>query len=648
MAHQKTGYIGNSPVTAKVPGYYFYQRGNFLPYNDLDANDVLTYNYYDEYGNERTDARAGEEIYGLLDANGNEISADAEYEFGLYGFGTFYQPKDGQVNGSDMVFEFTGDDDLWVYIDGVLVLDLGGCHDALSGRINFTTGKVEYTPYPDNQWTETSIRAQFAAAEAEDSKDWSTDSGRENTFADGTMHTIQIFYMERGAGASDLKISLNLPTIPDGSLMVRKNVENYYQPQMQNLEYTMQLNVNGTAYANANYYIYPYDSMTDKTDENGRFTLKHDQTAVFEGIPGGRAILVTEVAVEPENGQRIDELYKVEYAVTDGNGKLITTEGSENGATKTMPAAGSVSVTINNSAKFTSPLTVTKTFTGTTDNAAPEDFAADFQLYELGTDGTTWAAVGDPVPYSEFTDGSYTFMLEQGKTYAVTETVSNAGKTAEGIQYLNTTVTVTDEGPVTAAKPKEISGAVVLAQEDEGDTILFNNIYGVPTGDLIISKTAKQNTTGGSLSGTFSFYLKDTNLAGKTYDLYVGGVKTGDVTFGSNGETDPFAVTTGSPVTIKGLPANERVEVWETDYEGYAPSWTENSDLTTSVHSGDHTTVTISGETYIYFINTTGAALPSTGGIGTHLYTFLGITTMLGAGMLLLNQRRRKEGPDAV
>ena len=46
--------------------------------------------------------------------------------------------------------------------------------------------------------------------------------------------------------------------------------------------------------------------------------------------------------------------------------------------------------------------------------------------------------------------------------------------------------------------------------------------------------------------------------------------------------------------------------------------------------------------------NTTGAALPSTGGIGTHLYTFLGITTMLGAGMLLLNQRRRKEGPDAV
>lgn len=58
----------------------------------------------------------------------------------------FYMTEDGTLpaTGEDIVFEFSGDDDIWVYIDKKMVLDLGGIHDAISGTINFKTGEITY------------------------------------------------------------------------------------------------------------------------------------------------------------------------------------------------------------------------------------------------------------------------------------------------------------------------------------------------------------------------------------------------------------------------------------------------------------------------------------------------------------------------
>ena len=83
-----------------------------------------------------------------FDDYGNTGSANHDFHFGMTIETKFMQPKDGQsTTGSQegpMVFHFNGDDDVWVFVDGVLMLDLGGVHQNVRGDINFATGLVSY------------------------------------------------------------------------------------------------------------------------------------------------------------------------------------------------------------------------------------------------------------------------------------------------------------------------------------------------------------------------------------------------------------------------------------------------------------------------------------------------------------------------
>ena len=72
------------------------------------------------------------------------------YMFGQRFDLTFTVPEGGQVNMpdpgqlevmKDVIFEFQGDDDCWIFIDGQLVLDMGGIHDTVRGTLNFHTGE---------------------------------------------------------------------------------------------------------------------------------------------------------------------------------------------------------------------------------------------------------------------------------------------------------------------------------------------------------------------------------------------------------------------------------------------------------------------------------------------------------------------------
>lgn len=139
------------------------------------------------------------------------------HHFGMSMTTEFVQPKGGQTTDGDMVFEFSGDDDVWVYIDGVLVGDLGGIHEKATLKINFATGAV-HVGHVDNANDEeqtiedTTILNMFEAAKA----DTSNFSG--STFRESSKHTLSFFYLERGAGASNMKLKFNLTTLPSSEV----------------------------------------------------------------------------------------------------------------------------------------------------------------------------------------------------------------------------------------------------------------------------------------------------------------------------------------------------------------------------------------------------------------------------------------------
>src|SRR5699024_4395841 len=130
------------------------------------------------------------------------------------------QTEKGEVNCNDMIFDFAGDDDVWVFIDGVLVLDIGGIHNEAGGSINFKTGEVYV-----NGNSQGTLKEIFRRA----GRDVST-GFTGNTFEDYTAHQINFYYLERGAGASDCRLKFNLEIIPEGEIQIEKRLEEETDP----------------------------------------------------------------------------------------------------------------------------------------------------------------------------------------------------------------------------------------------------------------------------------------------------------------------------------------------------------------------------------------------------------------------------------
>ena len=317
---QMAAYFADEPASgvnlaySEDPAGFHYSGTNsyntgFFPFNTLS--------------NSREDATnsAGNQVQAHpvtgLNSDGEEISGDgnsaANFWFGMTTNIPFTMNPNGKITASDesadAEFTFSGDDDVWVFVDGQLVLDLGGIHDSVSGSFNFAENTIE-------MWSTKTSNTSGDVAENYSSGSGKVSQGQLfnvlnedgtvasqgklntdiNTFCATDEHTLTIYYLERGGGLSNNKIQFNLPQ--RDSLSVSKVVagndsagvaltpEQQTTANNQRFTYTL-YDGSDQPMANQGYSLYSSAGTflaNGSTNVRGEFSIRNGQTARFYGL----------------------------------------------------------------------------------------------------------------------------------------------------------------------------------------------------------------------------------------------------------------------------------------------------------------------------------------------------------------------------
>ena len=339
------------------------QHGQFMPYDDLTPgyfstgnynvtdvinNDLSLYNIINKCGTlmgkryikniltspltdlSDSDPRKGMNLY-CVDRK------TAHYFFGMEMAADFMQTPSGEDQfGHDLIFEFSGDDDMWLYIDGELVLDLGGVHSAFTGNINYKTGAVHIDrSAQDAGIINTTLRDIFednyrlknptvSNTEVNAYLDEIFDG---NTFKDYTAHSMKMLYMERGAGSSNLRMRFNLTTVKDGQVLLQKKLSGTDKQDYLSLEFPYKI-----MYKNPDTQTWEY--LRQELHDSGYTVTYHNETQPVKTSEDGETFYLKPGEIAEINFASDDIKYKIIekdvdtriYDVISGNDVIISSE----------------------------------------------------------------------------------------------------------------------------------------------------------------------------------------------------------------------------------------------------------------------------------------------------------------------------------
>ncbi|WP_080770495.1 carbohydrate binding domain-containing protein [Ruminococcus flavefaciens] len=316
----------NSKLGDKDPGF----KIGFFPFDDYD--------------------------YSKKDPNFDTKSGGTyNHHFGMTMEATFINPEPTSANGisnDPVVFKYSGDDDMWVFVDNRLVLDIGGIHEPTGGMIDFTNGIVwvqdnaEGKPLTSDDVTVETIEKQLTAKGYDFSKlpmptiidnntasttisseskwivkslgdyfdgveDWVYTGGE--SWSRYGRHDIKMFYLERGGCYSNLAMEINLPTVKPLAVTKTVDYKGHFSNDYDNKEYSF------TVYEMVNGVPQPADLGYGNDNP---FTLKSGQRKDIYSFNETKELFVVETGVDPNIFSRVD---------VNGDEKPITDEGISSG-----------------------------------------------------------------------------------------------------------------------------------------------------------------------------------------------------------------------------------------------------------------------------------------------------------------------------
>lgn len=309
----KIDHLNVDGLFKKVDDYYVFDSYENYAYLNGDTFEVYngTYNLKDWSHSGGETGQEQNRVIGFFpfhpyDAKYDQFTSWNKYlnhHFGLSMSVQFNLPENPKAvkdsKGNPIVFEFRGDDDMWVFIDDILAMDIGGIHNSLNGRIDFTNQVVTLYDNKQVQMDQDTFRRFFA----------NPNSNEGVNLYDGKMHTLKVFYMERGGADSNCKMMFNLTRYGDLNFTKKGEGDN--------------------ALKGAKFGLFRDENCTETLKEQLNNGSSRDYTATsddsghveFKGLPVGHFYLKETSAPE---GYELDEtVHDVEVFIGTDTGSAL-------------------------------------------------------------------------------------------------------------------------------------------------------------------------------------------------------------------------------------------------------------------------------------------------------------------------------------